>query len=142
MVDILIEKKIKKNVQKEIAGELNDELIDLNDNDIKLSKEEENFFDLEKFKKDTNDVTSNTLKTIGKIGGWLLFVFTKVGIFLRFGFGIVGSAIGAAVSGLVMNYDINKYLEFYGKRLIYRYLVNLSFNKIEEYLRNNFENQE
>ena len=38
-----------------------------------------------------------------------------------------------------MNYNKNKYLEFYGKRLVYRYLVNLSFDIIEEYLKNTFE---
>ena len=60
--------------------------------------------------------------------------------FLRYGSAIVGSVVGAVVSQLVMNYDINKYLDFYGKRLLYRYLVNLSFNKIDKYLKNKFEN--
>ena len=48
-------------------------------------------------------------------------------------------AIGVVVGGLVMNQDINSYLDFYGKRLIWRLLVNLSFEKINNYLKNNFE---
>ena len=86
-------------------------------------------------------MTLDILKTIRKIGS-LFCGLSKLGKYLRFGSGIAESVIGAAVSGIVMNYDIDKYLEFYGKRLIYRYLVNSSINKIEEYLRNNFENQE
>ena len=131
MLDIIIEKKIKKNVQKEIAEQLNDELINLNDKDIILTKEEENFLNREQYKKDTGDAPSDTIKTFFKIGSWLFCILPKVGIFLRFAAGIGGSIIGGAISGYIMNKDIDKYLDFYGKRLVYRYLVNLSFNKIE-----------
>ena len=41
-----------------------------------------------------------------------------------------------------MKYDINKFLEFYKKRAIYRYLINLSFDNIENYFKENFEDSE
>ena len=86
---------------------------------------------------------SDIIKTTTKIGAWLFGGFCKVAsLSLRaVGTGI-GAIVGSVVSGLVMSYDIDKYLEFYSKRLIYRYLINLSFNKIEEYLKNKFESEE
>jgi hypothetical protein len=44
--------------------------------------------------------------------------------------------------GFVMNYDINSFLDFYGKRLLYKLLVNLSFEGIEKYLKDNFEQKD
>ena len=41
-----------------------------------------------------------------------------------------------------MKYNIDKFLEFYGKRTIYRYLINLSFDSIKNYLKENFEDKE
>ncbi len=131
---------MKKNVQKEIAEDLNDDLIDLNDNNFKISDEEQSFIDIENFKKDTSDIPTDSIKTFGKAVSWLFCGFSKMAKFTRYGSAIIGSVVGAVVSPIVMNYDINKYLDFYGKRLLYRYLVNLSFNKIEKYLKNKFEN--
>ena len=142
VLDLYIESKMKKNVQKEIAEDLNDDLINLNDNNFKISEEEQSFIDIENFKKDTSDKPTDSIKTIGKAVTWLFCGFSKMTKFWRYGSAIVGSVVGAVVSPIVMNYDINKYLDFYGKRLLYRYLVNLSFNKIEKYLKNKFENQE
>ena len=51
----------------------------------------------------------------------------------------LGCFIGIASGGIAKNYDINSYLDFYGKRLILRLLINLSFEKINNYLKNNFE---
>ena len=51
----------------------------------------------------------------------------------------IGIAVGMITCGVQMNNDINGFLEFYGKRLIYRFLINLSFDSIEKYLIDNFE---
>ena len=142
VLDLFIESKMKKNVQKEIAEDLNDDLINLNDNNFTISEEEQSFIDIENFKKETSDKSTDIIKTISKAGAWLFCGLSKFAKLWRYGSAIVGSVVGAVVSPIVMNYDINKYLDFYGKRLLYRYLVNLSFNKIEKYLKNKFENQE
>ena len=137
VADLFIESWVKKNVQKEIAEILNDDLINLNNKNIVLSSEEKSFIDIEKYRKDTSDKKANIAKTIVKIAGFSAIYFLEA--FFRIGVPLLGTVFGGVTSGLVMNYDINKYLEFYGKRLIYKYLVNLSFDKIEEYLKNNFE---
>ena len=139
MIDLIIENKIKKNVQKEIAEILDDDLINLNDKNITLSNDEKNFIDIEQYKKETSDNPTDITKTFTKIVGLAVSFISKVVTFARIGAPIIGCFIGSIISGIVMNCDINKYIEFYGKRLVYRYLVNLSFDIIEEYLKNTFE---
>ena len=141
ILDLFVQKEMKKNIQKEIADELNDDLIDLDNSNLNLSEEEQSFTDIENFKKDTSDIPTNVFKTILKAGSWALCGLSKIISLLKIGGVVIGGLVGLVVSGVVMNYDINKYLEFYEKRLIYRYLVNLSFNKIEKYLEDKFENE-
>lgn len=139
-LDLLIEHYMKKSAQNTIAEQFKDDLTDFNDKkNIKISKEEENFIDTEGIQKDTSDNPTDTIKTIGKLGSWIFSLFSKSAN--RLFVPGIGAIFGSIVSGAVMNYNINKYLEFYGKRLIYRYLVNLSFNKIEACLKDNFENE-
>jgi GTP-binding protein EngB required for normal cell division len=105
--DLFAQRDMKKDIQKEIADELNDDLIDLDGNNLKISEEEQSFTDIENFKKDTSDIPTDIIKTIAKTGGWALFFLSKV---LKIGGVVIGSLVGSVVSGIVINYDINKYL--------------------------------
>lgn len=136
LADIIIQHYIKKKARIKIANKFKDELMDLDSVNIKnkeLSQEEKDIID--DIKNKSNDTTSDILKTIARIGTVGFNILAKTA---SIGVAGVGCVIGIFTGGLVMNYDINSYLEFYGNRLICRLLVNLSFEKIEKYLKDNF----
>ena len=135
--DIVIQHFIKKNAKEKIANKFGDDVIEFNKKDKKLTEKEKD--SLNEIKDKSNDNKSDILKSLAR-GFTLGFnVFAKT-IFLPIAF--VGCGIGIIVGGVVMDYDIKAYLEFYGKRFMYRCLVNLSFDLIEKYLKENFENEE
>ena len=133
--DIFIQMLIKKSAKKKIAEKFNDNLIDLNDINH-LSEEEKK--SLEEMKNKSDDKTSDILKTLIRCGTIAFNIFAKT---ISIAIGGIGIVVGMTTGGLVMNYDIKAYLDFYGKRLDYRLLLNLSFEKIEKYLKENFENK-
>ena len=123
--DIFIQSLIEKSAKKTIAKKFKDNLIDLND--IKHLTDEEKK-SLKEVKDKFVDKTSNILKSIVRVLAKTIFL-------------PIGGIVGMVTGGMVMNYDIKAYLEYYGKRLNYRLLLNLSFDKIEEYLKKNFEKE-
>ena len=133
--DIFFQWLIKKSAKKTIAEKFKDNLIDLND--IKHLTDEEKK-SLKEVKDKSDDKTSDILKSMLRIGTIGFNILAK-SIFLSIGG--IGIVVGMVTGGMVMNYDIKAYLEFYGKRLNYRLLLNLSFDKIEEYLKKNFEKE-
>ena len=133
---------LKKDARETIANEFHDNLTEFDDNNIKLSNQEKEFINIEQISKDTSDKPTDTLNTVGKVSSWLVCYLGKFSKYFKYGAPIIGTIAGMAISGFVMDYDIDKYLEFYGRRLIYRYLVTLSFEKVKKYLEDNFENQE
>lgn len=82
---------------------------------------------------------SDVLKSLVRVGTICFNIFAKT---ISFAVGGIGIVVGMFSGGLVMHYDVKAYLDFYGKRLNYRLLINLSFEKIERYLIDNFENNE
>ena len=133
--DLIIQHFLKKNAQEKIAEKFKDNLVDLdNINEKELTKEEKQSIDDVKDK--TDDKISDILKTIARFGTIGTNIAAKTFSYPLAG---LGCFIGVVLGGLVMNHDINSYLDFYGKRLIWRLLVNLSFEKINNYLKNNFE---
>ena len=133
LFDIGFQHLIKENAKKKIAKKFSDSLEDLNKIDSSLSKDEKD--DVEEVKEKTNDVKSDILKSIGRvfyIGFRLLKNISNIALALP------GIALGVAVGGIVTQYDINKFVEFYGKRFVYRCLIVFSFKKIERYLNDNF----
>jgi hypothetical protein len=136
LFDLLIEHFIKKDARETIAKEFHDSLTEFDDH-IELSKKEKEFIDIEQIKKDTSDNPTDVIKTGGKIGSWAFCFLCKFSNYFKYDVPIIGT-----IAGMTVNYDINKYLEFYGRRLVYRYLVTLSFEEVKRYLEDNFKNQE
>ena len=136
-LDIVIQHFIKKNAKKKIAEKFNDELIDFNIKDKKLNEKEKN--SIKEMENKSDDKASDILKSIGRGITLGINVLAKT-IFLPIA--IIGCSIGIIVGGSVMNYDINAFLDFYGNRFVYRCLINLSFDSIDNYLKNNFEKDE
>ena len=132
-VDIFFQHLIKENAKKKIVKQFDDNLDDLNKIDSKLSKDETD--DAKKVKEQTNDTKSDVIKTIGRIFTIGINLVSKISFFAS---AIPGIALGVVVGGAVTQYDINKILEFYGKRFVYRCLIAFSFKKIENYLNYNF----
>ena len=140
LLDIVIQSGIKKNARTTIANEFKDELIDLNvisQTNKEMSKEEQNSFD--DIKNKTNDNQSDILKTVARIGTISINFFSKTLLKSVMGIGV---AVGILTGGLVMDYDIDSYIEFYVKRFDCRLLINLSFEDIDNYLIDNFESNE
>ena len=92
--------------------------------------------EIDEIKYKFNDIASDIIKPMVRIVTVGFNIFAKT---ISIGVAGIGCVIRIITGGLVMNYDINSYLEFYGKRLVCRLLVNLSFEKIENYLKKNFE---
>ena len=138
--DILIQHFIKKDAKEKVSQKFKDDLLDFekknkNEKNIK-NKEQES---IEGIKDKIDDKKSDIMKTIGRI--------TTIGINIGLktvsvAVGFVGCIIGVVTGGLVMNYDINAYLEFYGNRFVNKCLLNFSFNLVEKYFEENFENNE
>ena len=135
--DIVIQHFIKKNAKEKIANKFGDDVIDFDKKDKKLTEKEKD--SLKEIKDKSNDNTSDILKSLAR-GFTISFNFFAKTIFLPIAF--IGCGIGIIVGGAVMSYDINAYLDFYGKRFMYRCLVNLSFDLIDKYLKENFEKEE
>ena len=135
--DILIQHYIKKNAKEKIAQKFNDDLIDFSKKDKKLSEIEKN--SIKEMENKSDDKRSDILKSIGR-GITLGINILSRTIFLPISF--IDFSLGILVGGTVMNYDINAFLDFYGNRFVYRCLINLSFNSIDNYLKNNFEKDE
>ena len=136
-LDILIQHYIKENAKEKIAQKFNDDLIDFSKKDKKLSEKEKN--SIKEMENKSDDKTSDILKSIGRGITLGINVIAKT-IFLPIAF--IGCSLGIIVGGAVMNYDINAFIDFYGNRFIYRCLINLSFDSIDNYLKNNFEKDE
>ena len=134
LVDIYIQYKIKNSAKTTIANKFKDNLIDFDKKDIdKDNGGKEN--DINEIKEKSNDIKSDVLKTLGRVVTIGINVIGKT-IFLPIsGIGIL---IGVLTGGLVMEYDIKSYLDFYSKRYLYRCFVNLSFDSIEKYLKEIF----
>ena len=134
--DMIIQYFIKENAKEKIANIFKDDLIDF-DKDNNLSEKEKKY--LKKVKEDTNDFFGNVSKTVVRAGTIISNILLKTISFSVAGIGIL---VGMIIGGKQMSDDIEGFLEFYGKRLIYRYLINLSFDDIEKYLIDNFETKE
>ena len=134
--DMIIQSYIKENAKEKIANIFKDDLIDF-DNDNNLSEKEKNY--LKKVKEDTDDFSGNASKTLFRFGTIISNILLKTVSYFFAGLEILS---GMIFSGKKMIDDIEGFLEFYGKRLIYRYLINLSLDGIEKYLIDNFENKE
>ena len=131
--DMLIQSYIKENVKEKIANIFMDDLIDF-EQDNNLSEKEKKY--LEKVKEDTDDTSGNISKTLVRAGTIITNILLKSISYSLAGIGILS---GMIIGGLQMRDDIEGFLKFYGKRLIYRYLINLSLDGIEKYLIDNFE---
>ena len=92
-----------------------------------------------KVKEDTDDFSGNVTKTLVRFGTIISNILLKTVSYSVAGLGILS---GMLFGGKQMFDDIEGFLEFYGKRLIYRYLINLSLDGIEKYLIDNFETEE
>ena len=79
-------KYIKENSNKKIANSFQDEFIDIEKENKKLSKLEKK--ELNKIKKDTNDDASNWLKSIARVGTISFNIFAKTISFTMAGIGI------------------------------------------------------
>ena len=134
--DMIIQSYIKENAKEKIANIFKDDLIDF-DSDNNLYKKEKNY--LKKVKEDTDDFSGNASKTLFRFGTIISNILLKTVSYFFAGLEILS---GMIFSGKKMIDDIEGFLEFYGKRLIYRYLINLSLDGIEKYLIDNFENKE
>lgn len=134
--DMIIQYFIKENAKEKIANIFKDDLIDF-DKDNNLSEKEKKY--LKKVKEDTNDFFGNVSKTVVRAGTIISNILLKTISFSVAGIGIL---VGMIIGGKQMSDDIEGFLEFYGKRLIYRYLINLSLDDIEKYLIDNFETKE
>ena len=134
--DMIIQYFIKENAKEKIANIFKDDLIDF-DKDNNLSEKEKK--NLKKVKEDTNDFFGNVSKTVVRAGTIISNILLKTISFSVAGIGIL---VGMIIGGKQMSDDIEGFLEFYGKRLIYRYLINLSLDDIEKYLIDNFETKE
>ena len=138
--DILIQHFIKKDAKEKVSQKFKDDLLDFekknkNEKNIK-NKEQES---IEGIKDKIDDKKSDIMKTIGRI--------TTIGINIGLktvsvAVGFVGCIIGVVTGGLVISYDINAYLEFYGNRFVNKCLLNFSFNLVDKYFEENFENNE
>ena len=133
LVDIYIQSKIKKDAKLTIANKFKDNLIDFDKKDTGEPGKENEINDI---KEKSNDLKSDILKTLGRVVTIGANVLART-IFLPVAG--VGILIGVLTGGLVMDYDIKSYLDFYSKRYLYRCFVNLSFDSIEKYLIDNFE---
>jgi len=135
LADIYIQYKIKNNAKTTIANKFKDNLIDFDKKDTDEAGKENDINDI---KEKSNDLTSDILKTMGRAVTIGINVLAKT-IFLPIAG--VGILIGVLTGGLVMEYDIKSYLDFYSKRYLYRCFVSLSFDSIEMYLKDNFEKE-
>ena len=81
-------------------------------------------------------MANDILKTLGRV---LTVGANIIGRTILLPLAGVGILIGVITGGLIIDYDIKSYLDFYSKRYLYRCLVNLSFDSIEKYLIENFE---
>ena len=134
LFDLILQHFIKKDAKKKISNRFKDDLIESEGGEIKFSENEE------KSKKKIKENTSNKIRNIFK--NLFKEVVVIAGLSLKaiyFPLGFIGIAIGMVAGGKILEGDINGLLEFYGKRLIYRFLINLSFDNIENYLIDNFE---
>lgn len=134
--DMIIQYYIKENAKEKIANIFKDDLIDF-DKDNNLSEKEKKY--LKKVKEDTDDFSGNVSKTVVRAGTIISNILLKTISYSVAGIGIL---VGMIFGGKQMSDDIEGFLEFYGKRLIYRYLINLSLDDIEKYLIDNFETKE
>ena len=135
LADIYIQYEIKKNAKKTIAKQFKDNLIDFSQKDIDEAEKEN---DINNIKEKSNDLTSDILKTMGRGVTLGINILSRTIMLPIAGAGIL---LGVLTGGLVMNYDIKSYLDFYSKRYQYRCFVNLSFDSIDKYLKDNFEKE-
>ncbi len=98
---------------------------------MELSNKDKN--SIKEIENKSDDKTSDILKTLGRFITLGVNALSKT-IFLPISF--IGCSIGIIVGGAVMNYDINANIKFYVNRFVYRCLINLSFDSIENYLQN------
>jgi hypothetical protein len=133
LVDIYIQYKIKKNAKLTIAKKFKDNLIDFDNKDTGEAGKENDINDI---KEKSNDLKSDILKTLGRV---VTIGANIIGRTILLPVAGVGILIGVLTGGLVMEYDIKSYLDFYSKSYLYRCFVNLSFDSIEKYLIENFE---
>ena len=131
--DILFQHLIKENAKKKISKKFDDDLIDLDKKKSYYTKEEKD--NIDEIKNQTDDATSDILKSIGRVATIGTNILSKISFFALAGIGVF---VGVVVGGAVTQYDINALLEFYGNRFIHRCLIGLSFKKIANYLAENF----
>ena len=136
LVDIYIQYKIKKNAKLTIAKKFKDNLIDFDNKDKGEDGKENDIKDIKDIKKKSNDLKSDILKTLGRVVTIGANILART---ILLPIAEIGILIGVLTGGLVMEYDIKSYLDFYSKRYLYRCFVNLSFDSIEKYLIENFE---
>lgn len=134
ILDMGVEFLVKNKAKEKIAKEFEDTLINFNSKDINLSLKQKE--EIKKIKKDINDTPSNIFKTAVKGGAWVFCIAVKTafGLF-RWGTLVVGSIFGMIMNLIVMKQDINALLEFYAKRLKYRYQENLSIKLVIDYFK-------
>jgi len=137
LADIMIQYFIKKKAREKIAKKFNDNLIDFDGNKDSINAEERKL--IEDIKNKSDHTTSNIVNVLTRIIAFSTNFVTKT---FSVALGFVGIAIGIGLGGIFMNYDINSYLEFYGNRFLIRCLSSLSFNSIDKYFKDNFENNE
>ena len=112
-------------------------IIDFNEKNLILNEKEKN--SLKEVEDKSDDKKSDILKSMGRAITLGINIFSTVVIWPL---ALIDCGIGSIVGGEVMKYDIKAYLEFYGNRFLYRCLVNLSFDLIEKFLKDNFEKDE
>ena len=119
---VYINKWIKSNARHIIAEEFKDNVTDFDDKEISTmeNQKESDFIDIEKVKKDTDDVPSNIFQTIIKAGTLIFGIGKSFAQIFGKAVPVIGSLAGMIINGKVIEYDLDKYLEFYGKRLIYK----------------------
>ena len=137
IADIMFQYLIKKNAREKIAKKFNDNLTDFDGNKDSINTEERKL--IEDLKNKSDHTKSNIVNVLTRIIAFSTNFITKT---VSVALGFVGIAIGISLGGIFMNYDINSYLEFYGNRFLIRCLSSLSFNSIDKYFKDNFENNE
>lgn len=136
LFDIWKTYKIKNKSKKYIAKECGDELIDF---DIRKISKEEEIKQVKIVKKETQHYKNIFVNPILKLAPLASFFFKYILNFLKFGSIGIGTIFGMLINMFFMYKDINSFIRFYSGRLESRYLINLSFDKVNKYFLENFE---